>query len=255
MAVFTPISGGPVGSGLLPSLPTISADMKAIYAASSLVDWWTADTGVVGTGSTFQIIGRKGHNRMVPDTGTDSPTVVASAHNGRAALQAGTTAGTIGDLGDGGANLFPVNASFSLVYVGRRGTNDSYLLNSGGASNTYMWHRVADDKVTVGVGGVSQITSTVVVAPTAPHIGIYSYDFATKVANLRLNRSLAGTKTSVANENTSSKLKVLGRGDAAAANSAGAQIFEWMIFNTAIHLNATLLANVETYLADRYALV
>lgn len=260
MAVFSPISGGPLGTGSLPVLDALSigTDARAIYAATSLVDWWTADTGVVGTGAGFYWIGRKNHRRLIPRTGdgdADAPGVVASAYAGKACLQAGTTSATIGELIDNSENLFPVASSFSVAYVARRGSADAYLFGSNGTTAFHIQHRAADDKVSVSHNGVSQgVTSTIAPYTTAPHIGIWSYDYVGKEGRFRMNRAAGLTKTSVVDENDDTRFQVLARGDTNAVNSGGAQVFEVMLFNSALHLNATLLANVETYYNARYGL-
>lgn len=255
MALFEPQPGGTV-SGSLPTLVVPTAAELGIYGASSLIDWWTAEHGVDFTGGTPGWIGRKNLNRMTPLVGSDLPTVTPNSWNGQTALVSGTSTATLGELAC--ANIIPATASYSIVWVGRRGTStDGIIWGSEGASLsevTSCVHRSSDDRIQITVNGTGlHTTAAAYPQSTAPHIGILSYNHGTTTAVIRINRSQVFTSSSAA-ANIRTRFQVMARTNTIATTSYGTRVNELMVFSEAVHLNTTLLTNIETYLNARYAL-
>lgn len=110
---------------------TVSDLERRLFEHPSIKNWWRADAGF--DANNLRWLCRKTDAALVPTKGTFFPTRAASAaYNNLPALTFLSGAGTNGALYDGGANLLPINSSFSVVCYGRQGPSDTGRLWGNG---------------------------------------------------------------------------------------------------------------------------
>jgi hypothetical protein len=223
MPILSPIDGGAiqaVGAALLNTLFT-TADAKRVYDSAALVDLWVPDF-VEGSGAAFSLVGAKNYRRMTPLSGSDAPAIQANAFGARPALLTGDTSGTIGDVSDGAANMFPAGRSYSVVcgVQPNLGSTSQYPWGTDGASATYCWI-VQAGNVRIYHNNALMGASSQVVSGSAPHVHVWSYNHATRVGVLRVNKAVGFTKTGITDPevptNTSLNLFAFGAGGTAAS--------------------------------------
>ncbi len=239
----------PAAAGITPIVLT-SFELQALQIAS-LIGWWRADCGFTSTAW----LDRKGDIPLVPYSVAMPTQGVHAGLDGKAVLKFATGAAN-GQLYDGGANLLPVNAAFSVVTVFKLASTDGANVWVNGNETT--WNQFLNTGgANMRVGGSSAVASLLSgLTAGAPVLAISSWDDATNVGSLRLNRG-AFVRADVAGSsqhNTNGQFHLGGVGSSTTIDGNGTDgvIAEVMIFSEALHLNATLLADVEAYLGDRY---
>ena len=201
---------------------------------------------------------------------TATSTITATdRYAGQKTVQFDTGVGTNASLYDGGLNLLPINASFSVVFVGRAGPGDQ----------GYMWGNALNAQTAGGIGmqitapGATSVgsnngnvlnnSSTGALFAAGPIFHLTSWDEAGDVANQQsspsgINQSLAKAD---ATRITNGEFHLGDDYSTALTGSAahyieGGDVAEVMIFDAALHLapNAALLAQVKAYLLARYGI-
>ncbi|CAN5439993.1 hypothetical protein BH10PSE18_BH10PSE18_19170 [soil metagenome] len=203
-------------------------------------------------------------------------------YNGQQVIQFGTGLAN-GELYDGGLGLFPVNADFAVIAVGRPGpSNDSgYVWATGGnvatigsgAAGVLFGGAATFDALTLTVNGYNAVNSgggqTPASTYASPIIHIASFDdkgAAVGEGNQQASPGNYGATISTVNaaaHNTIAEFHVGGAGAYGGASPSlasvieGGDIAELIIIPAAIHLaaNAALLAQIRTYLGARYGIV
>lgn len=249
----------PVASGL--GTIAVSTEENEIVAHPGLVGWWRADTGFVASGANAGWTDRKTGIRLLPFRPPYMPTLATpGGYNGQAALLHADASLAVGELYDGGLNLYPVGRSYTFVHVGRSPAGDVAIYGNGNALATasYLNHRV-DDRL-VNQHQNSFQAAILPVARTAPKLVINSYDFATKDNLLRVNRGAqAASNLNVTPEVVGSQELHIGAVGVTAAQSKPNRlgtIAEFMIWDVPL-LNgshAEILSKLEGYLGNRYAI-
>jgi hypothetical protein len=249
----------PAASGL--GTISITPEENEIVAYPNLIGWWRADTGFVPSGANVGWTDRKAGMRLIPFRPPHMPSLItAGAYNGKSALQYPDASTAVGEMYDGGLDLFPVGRSYTFVHVGQSPAGNIAFYGNGNtlATASYLGHRLDDRLVNMHQNTFQ--AEILPVARTAPKLVINSYDFATKDNLLRVNRGAqTGSKLTVTPEVAGSQQLHVG-----AVGTIGAQslpnrlgtIAEFMIFDAPI-LNGDhndLLTKLESYLGDRYAI-
>ncbi|WP_438853178.1 hypothetical protein [Brevundimonas nasdae] len=180
--------------------------------------------------------------------------------------------GGSGALYDGGLNLLPVSADFTVIIVGRQGPlNDVGVMWGNGLSNT----AVGGIRRILGSGGsfnaytVTQQSSNILNSSTnyvgkyadGPRLDIVSFINSTGSISQQISPGGYVQTNTTALRFTNGEFHLGDYGPASTGLSAanyidGGDVAEVMIFDVALHApeNASLLDEVKSYLLDRYGL-
>lgn len=239
-------------AGALSPLLVTDAE-RALMANPNLLFWWRARDGFT-RGVNWR--DRKTDKMLLPTYQDRTPTVAANADfNNKLVAEFLDTGGEQGQML--AASILPVNASFSVVSVGRKanGAVSNQLLWANSDASTQLRH-TAEGYVRFQVGGSGVAGGQIItdIFLTQVMLAVCSYDDPGDTAGLRVNRGVKNTTAANANtiHNTDAGFKIGGGND----QFKKGQLAEIMVFDNALHLaaNAALLAQVEGYLGTLYGI-
>jgi hypothetical protein len=255
------------------SVPTIE---QQLFENPLIANWWRADAGFDSTGWRC----RKTNAKLVKARSAMPSRVNSAAYGGKPVLQFAAAGAASGELYDGGLNLLPVNADFSVIFVGRQGpSNDvGYMWGNGVVPSTAGGGGVG---LQLGAGGSfngtvltmsgTNLVSTGGTPPVTnaggPYIHIASFDDAGASAGTAVqmispaNFTQTNSAVSASLHVTNGEFHVGGAGPTGTTPSnsyfiEGGDVAEVIILSTAIAAagNATLLSAIRGYLGALYGL-
>lgn len=255
---------------------SVPAVEQAIFENALVKNWWRADAGFDSAGWRC----RKTDARLVKARSVLPSRVTSAAYNNKQVLQFASAGAASGELYDGGLNLLPINADFSVIFVGRQGpSNDvGYMWGNGVAPSTVGGGGIG---LQLGVGGGfnstaltlsnTNLVNTGGTPPLTnaggPYIHAVSFDDAGASSGTVVQLISPGnfTQTNAAVSSalhvTNAEFHVGGAGSVGATPSnayfiEGGDVAEIIILSTPIAAaaNAALLATIRTYLGAFYAL-
>lgn len=230
----------------------------ALAAMANLTEWWTAGEGHSPSGW----VGRKNGHILSPltnATATNLPVPVTGGPNGSLMVTSLGANGLTTLATTSTANLIPLNASFSLIYVARPTTNGCVM---GNASNDYMWfgYSGTDPNQTVAFA----TSTTTINTGAAPgngnadgfklYIASYEYVSATSM-RYRLFRNGVQISSNDANHSgqlvDNQRLTLFGCAANGSALRFNGNLVECGIYAGALAANSTDRTAIEAYVSAR----
>jgi hypothetical protein len=239
------------------SVPQAEVDINNNVATLA---WWRADVGVNGAGSSFVWSDRKKRRRMTPFRSPYAPTPTANAINGKTALVF-ATGSAMGELADpDGQSLLPTSGDWTIATVCKcaAAANSAVFGNTLAIASAAYLLRRSDEKIEARIAGSQVFITPSAYTAGAAFLAVLSYEQATRTLVLRVNGTQTNSVAVAAGTNNTESTLHLGAVGTTAAQSAPMSLgafAEAMVFSAALGntANASLLANVESYLKTRYA--